>query len=70
MQGISKADDCKKERIHEKFDLSYIIGHGTYRDQIRILYPDLDLSCLPPLEKNTNELLMEIGTTSSKARMD
>lgn len=46
-------------RIHEMFDFEHIVGHGTCRDMVRVQYPNLDISYLPPLE-DMNEFLAEI----------
>lgn len=59
-----------KGRIYEMFNLGYIVGHGASKDKIRIFYTDLDLSCLPPLEKNVDEFLMKIGIVGLEARED
>lgn len=58
--GIPKIDDSMKGRIHDMFNFADIVDHGTYRDMIQILYPDLELSCMLPLEKNTNKFLVKI----------
>lgn len=59
-----------KGRIHEIFNLGRIVGHGSYRDKIQILYLDLDLSRLPPSEKDTNEFLAGIVMAGLEARAD
>lgn len=68
--GIPMADNSMIGKIHEVFELGCIIGHGACRDKVQVLYLDLDLSCLPPLKKNTNEFLTEISMASLEARVD
>lgn len=65
--GILREDTCLRKKVHKIFDLGHIINYGIYRDKIRVIYPNLDLSCPPPLEKNTNEFLIEICAASLKA---
>lgn len=54
-------------RIHEMFELDYIVDHFTSRDKVRILYPSLNLSCLPSVEKNMNEFLAKINKVGLEA---
>lgn len=55
--GIPREDAHLREMVHEIFDLGHIVGYGACRDIVWVLYLDLDLSRLPPPEKNINEFL-------------
>lgn len=47
-----------------------IMDHGACRDKIQIFYSDLNLPCLPPMEKNTSEFLAKSGAAGLEARAD
>lgn len=70
VQGIPKEDVRLKEKEHEIYNLGHIVSYNACKDMVRILYLDLDLFHLQPLEKNINKLLAKIGEVSSEARID
>lgn len=47
------------------FNFGSSVGHSTYRNMVRILYPTLDVSCLPSPKRNVDEFLIRIHEVDS-----
>lgn len=65
VRGTPGVENYFEEKVCEIFDIGYSVGHCTYRNMNQILYPKLDLSCLPPPKKNLNKFLNDIGEVGS-----
>lgn len=68
--GIPRKDISLRGKVHQMLDLRHVISYGAFRDKIRILYLDLDLSYLPPLAKNINKFLVEMGAAGISDGVD